>query len=212
MIINNDLFNYDIKKFNNINILKKYLLFLRIMGGTKIKEWKDYVSEEKILKSFSINIETLGYIKLFMDEYGIEDQDQAIEHLVNIGLVSLNYKENNDLTNESFYKQESFKIQSNLKEKNEDKTNVSKSQLKEQDYGFNALAFEQSNPNQQEQIYKIINEICKRSLNGYATKDDIISQAEKQSINSTDVTRLLDSLKRDGRIYEPVVNQYKNQY
>ena len=182
------------------------------MDGKKSRDWKDYISDEKIMKSFSINIETLGYIKLFMDEYGIEDQNQALEKLVSLGLEKLNYKDldlNFKKNNISY--EEPIVEKTRVANDKEEAVNITSPVQRNQNFEFNALAFENQDIHPQERIYGIISDICKNSLNGYASKEDIITQAERYSISKDDILSTIDYLKKNKRIYEPVENRFKNQ-
>ena len=57
-------------------------------------EWVKHVKDEKLSKSFKLDIDTLGKVNQFIDEYGSENFSQAVSNLVNIGLTSIGYRTN----------------------------------------------------------------------------------------------------------------------
>jgi len=160
-------------------------------------DWRDYISDEKVLKSFTTDVETVGNIKMFMEQYGIQDQSKTINHLVKLGLACLGYNEKEDVLK---------KIRVN------DQNNVGdlfQHKKTSNEQTFNAISFQQPKESIEERISDIILHICKHSKNGYAAREAIISEGENQLISAVTIAGTIDTLKRNGKIYEPVVNQYR---
>jgi hypothetical protein len=160
------------------------------------RDWKDFISDEKVLKTFTTDIETAAYIKMIMQQYDFPDQNYAIDTLVNLGLVYLGYKNKDDVLKHISLKE---KETPNLPMKNSEKKQT-----------FNVMAFSHSNDSIDEQIAAIISSLCKQSSDGYASREDIIKEGESKLISAVNIVGSIDNLKRNGIIYEPIVNQYKN--
>ncbi len=58
-------------------------------------------------------------------------------------------------------------------------------------------------------ILDIVQRLCNESTDGNASRSDIISEAEISGIESSKVEDVLDRLKRNGQIYEPIHGKYK---
>jgi len=58
-------------------------------------------------------------------------------------------------------------------------------------------------------ILDLINQICEESKDGNAARSDIISEAEINGIESVKVEQILERLKRNGQIYEPIHGKYR---
>ncbi len=56
------------------------------------KNESKHIMNDKITKSFSIDIQTLSMIKDFKEKYQCDSLNYAIEELVNVGLANFGYK------------------------------------------------------------------------------------------------------------------------
>ena len=169
---------------------------MRIMEKNQGRDWKEYISNEKVLKSFTTDIETAAYINMIMEQYNLPDQSHTIDTLVNLGLAFLGYKNKHEVLENI-----------SLKDKKESHEIFTKPLDKPT---FDAMAFSHTKENIDEQIASIVSKLCKQSEDGYATREDVIKEGESKSISAVNIVGAIDNLKRNGVIYEPIVNQYKN--
>lgn len=58
-------------------------------------------------------------------------------------------------------------------------------------------------------IIDLIKRLCNESVDGNASRSDIISEAEIEGLESRKIEEALDRLKRNGQIYEPTHGKYK---
>ena len=58
-------------------------------------------------------------------------------------------------------------------------------------------------------IMDIIHRICDESKDGNASRNDIIVESETNGIPADKVREVLDRLKRNGQIYEPMHDKYR---
>jgi replicative DNA helicase Mcm len=58
-------------------------------------------------------------------------------------------------------------------------------------------------------VIDIIRRLCEESKDGNAARSDIIREAEAAGIETSKAEEALERLKRNGQIYEPVLNKYK---
>ena len=58
-------------------------------------------------------------------------------------------------------------------------------------------------------IMDLIKRLCDESKDGNAARNDIIIESETNGISSEKVKEVLDRLKRNGQIYEPIHDKYK---
>ena len=63
------------------------------------KDYTKHVINERVIKSFSLDMQTLGMIKDFMKRYHRNNFSKSIDHLVNVGLANLGYRTEKEIRN-----------------------------------------------------------------------------------------------------------------
>ena len=58
-------------------------------------------------------------------------------------------------------------------------------------------------------VLDIIQQICNESKEGYASKSEILTEAEAHGMDADKVRGIIDKMKRNGQIYEPAHDRYR---
>jgi hypothetical protein len=61
------------------------------------KDYMKHILNEKITKSFSTDMQTLGMIKDFVEKYHSNSRSRAIDDLVNVGLANFGYRTDKEI-------------------------------------------------------------------------------------------------------------------
>lgn len=138
------------------------------------------IMDEKISKHFSLDNETLGKVKEFMKKYERDNFSESIVDLVNLGLANLGYTDKEKA-------KERFKFKENLT-----------------DVDFLTIPKDSKII-----VYEIIKTLCQKSLDRNALRTNVLLEARVKGISSTKTIELLDRLKRNGEIYEPIKDSFK---
>ena len=138
------------------------------------------IMDEKISKHFSLDNETLGKVKEFMKKYERDNFSESIVDLVNLGLANLGYTDKEKA-------KERFKFKENLT-----------------DVDFLIIPKDSKII-----VYEIIKTLCQKSLDRNAHRTNVLLEARVKGISSTKTIELLDRLKRNGEIYEPIKDSFK---
>ena len=138
------------------------------------------IMDEKISKHFSLDNETLGKVKEFMKKYERDNFSESIVDLVNLGLANLGYTDKEKA-------KERFKFKENLT-----------------DVDFLIIPKDSKII-----VYEIIKTLCQKSLDRNALRTNVLLEARVKGISSTKTIELLDRLKRNGEIYEPIKDSFK---
>lgn len=162
------------------------------------KDWQKHISDERITKSFSIDMETLVKVKQFMEKYHKTNFSRAVDDLVNIGLANLGYRTEKEIVSR-FKGCDDFTFNSiNLPEPNEL-------------YDFNSISsgLMDSQHEKMKTILKIVQRLINYSKDGEAYRNDIVKEGEIEGLDTNEILSGIDRLKRNGQIYEPKKDKYK---
>lgn len=175
--------------------------------------WVDEIKYERKNFSFDIDMETLGKVKQFTNRYNINQLDQAIDCLVNIGLATVgfqNRQEVNDKFNQIgfYYDTKETPTENRITPPEETDDNVSFIAKNVDDLP----KIDEENPIEDAMIDKtfdIIKKICSFSDDGNAVHYDILMEAESNGLESQKVEQAINNLKQQGQICESSHKKYK---
>lgn len=161
-------------------------------------EEKDYtklIVKERITKSFSTDIQTLGMIKDFMEKYHCNNFSRAIDDLVNIGLANLGYRTEKE-------------IETRLKGSGLILERITVPESKSLDIDIIATGISHSERERMKLILDVIQRLSVESEDNSVNREDIISEAEIQGIEERKVNEALDRLLQDGQICKTPYGKY----
>lgn len=175
--------------------------------------WVDEIKYERKNFSFDIDMETLGKVKQFTTQYNINQLEQAIDCLVNIGLATVgfqNRQEVNDKFNQiGFYydtKESSTENRITPPEETDDNVSFIAKNVDE------LPKIDEENPiedDMMDKTFDIIKKICSFSDDGNAVHYDILMEAESNGLESQKVEQAINNLKQQGQICESSHKRYK---
>lgn len=138
------------------------------------------IKDEKISKHFSLDDETLGKVKEFMKKNERDNFSESIVDLVNLGLANLGYTDKEKAKERFTFKKDLTDIDLLTMPKDSKIT-----------------------------VYEIIKSFCQKSLDRNAHRTNILLEARAKGISSTKTIELLERLKRNGEVYEPIKDSFK---
>ncbi len=188
------------------------------------ESWIDEIRHERKDLSFNIDMETFGKIKQFSTKNNIEQIDQAIDCLINVGLAQVGFRSRQEVNekyksygcffdNLDFSKQDKFSVRDQI-EQHFSNERINVNQTPQQEYGGQNTPVQQQEqkPIDNELLNKtfdIIKKICSFSDDGNAVHYDILMEAESNGIESRKVEEAINRLKQKGYIYESAQKRYK---
>ena len=175
-------------------------------------KWIELIKMERKKFDFETDMETFGKIKQFKAEHSLTDLNQAIDCLLNLGLCTMGYKDEQDikdqfnLTNFSTNITPPNEISSgeNVRYQNEktiDKNESDNAESTENIDGLEDIMMEKT--------LAIIKQICMYSNEGNALHYDIITEAASNGLESRKVEEAIQLLKKQRKIIESEHNRYK---
>jgi hypothetical protein len=185
--------------------------------------WIDEIRHERKDLSFKIDMETFGKIKEFSSKNNIQQIDQAIDCLINIGLAQVGYRSQEEI-NEKCKAYgcvfETVQLSKNNQRSIRDQidhhfsyTKPKNNHEQHQEYRQNNSQVQQENkPIDNELLNKtfdIIRRICSFSDDGNAIHYDILMEAESNGLESIKVEEAINQLKQQGQILESSHKKYK---
>jgi len=159
------------------------------------EDWTEHVKYEKVQKYLSLNVETLGKVKQFQEDYQREKTSKALVDLVYLGLANLGYYTKEDVDKQFV----GFDI--DIKPFNVDKPS---------DFDLDSITDTSTVEKQRmNRIINIISRISNESESGYASRQEIIVEGEAIGLSSEKVSNAIEKMKRNGQVYEPVKGKYR---
>jgi len=159
------------------------------------KDYSKHIMNERITKSFSTDLQTLGMIKDFKEKYHRNSLSETIDDLVNIGLANLGYKTEKEI-------EERFKGIGLSSEK------ITIPKPRSSNIDSIALRFSHSQHERMREILDIIERLSKESRDFSVNLADIINDAKIYGIESHKVEEVLDQLLRDGQLIKTPLGNY----
>lgn len=173
------------------------------------KNYMKHLLNERITKTFSTDMQTLGMIKDFMVKYHSNSLSKAVDDLVNVGLANFGYRTQQEI--EARFKSSGFSPERitvpepKLKLKPEPKPEL---KPKIADPKIMASILSPSQYELERLIMKIITQLCKESGDNSANEIDILNKAKSQGIKLIKIEEALNRLLRDGEIYRTPKGNY----
>lgn len=159
------------------------------------KDYTKHIMKERVNKTFSTDMQTLGMIKDFMEKYHRHNLSKAIDDLVNIGLANLGYRTEKEI-------EERFKGIDVSPEK------ITIPKPESFDINLMATTIFPFQHKRMQLLLEIIQRLCNESVDKSASREDVINEAEIRGIESCKIEEALDRLCQDGKIYETPQGKY----
>lgn len=176
--------------------------------------WVDEIKYERKNLTFDIDMETFGKIKQFSSKYNIEQFNQAVDCLINVGLASEGFRTQQEINDK--FKSIGFSYDVSQVTKEDDVSNQTEQQIPLENGNVYQIAKEENSPtersveeNTTEKTYEIIKKICSFSDDGNAIHYDILMEAESNGLESEKVEEAINKLKQQGHIQESSHKRYK---
>jgi hypothetical protein len=176
--------------------------------------WVDEIKYERKNLSFEVDMETFGKIKQFSSKYNIDQINQAIDCLINVGLTLDGFRTQQEI-NAKFkdigfsYDTPNALTENDVSDQTEQQTpfaNGNVYQIAKQEKSTIENPFKN---NTTEKTFEIIKKICSFSDDGNAIHYDILMEAESNGLESEKVEEAIDQLKQQGHIQESSHKRYK---
>jgi len=186
--------------------------------------WIDEIRHERKNLSFEIDMETFGKIKQFSSKNNIEQTDQAIDCLINIGLAQVGYRSQQEI-NEKYgtyggvfetlelSKNEPASVRDQIDQKlsydQPNHTQIPQQECVEQNMQVQQQEHKPIDEDLMNKTFDIIKKICSFSDDGNAIHYDILMEAESNGLESRKVEEAINVLKHQGQIVESAHKRYK---
>ncbi len=175
--------------------------------------WVDEIKNERKDLSFEIDMETLGKVKQFTTKYNINQIDQAIDCLVNIGLATVGFQSRQEVNDKFnplgfYYDTKQTPPENSVPTQTDTENNLTFIAKNVDDLP----KIDEENPIEDEMMdktFEIIKKICSFSDDGNAVHYDILMEAESNGLESLKVEEAINHLKQQGQICEPSHKKYK---
>jgi DNA replicative helicase MCM subunit Mcm2 (Cdc46/Mcm family) len=162
------------------------------------EDWTPYIKNERVQKSLTMNVEIFAKVRKFQEEYKRDKTSRALEDLILIGLANLGYVTQEDITKRFT----GFDL--DLKNITLDKPDEKYSYI-----DMIATGISHSQHQRMRTVLGIIQELCDESKDGYAPLNEILNWGEAHGIDAVKVSDILDRMKRNGHIFEPLKDRYR---
>ena len=176
--------------------------------------WVDEIKYERKNLTFDIDMETFGKIKQFSSKYNIEQFNQAVDCLLNVGLASEGFRTQQEINDK--FNNIGFSYDVSQVTKEDDVSKQTEQQIPFENGNVYQVARQDSSPtersvedNTTEKTYEIIKKICSFSDDGNAIHYDILMEAESNGLESEKVEEAINQLKQQGHIQESSHKRYK---
>jgi hypothetical protein len=160
------------------------------------KDYTKHVINERVIKSFSLDMQPLGMIKDFMKRYHNNNFSKSIDDLVNVGLANFGYRTEKEI--ETRFKGVDIHLEK-IAVPTPESLNVD----------LISIGISRSQHERMEIILDVIERLCTESFDDSAVYGDIINEAEIQGVESKKVEETIDRLNRNGKIYETSPGKYR---
>ena len=186
--------------------------------------WIDEIRNERKDLSFNVDMETFGKIKQFSSKNNIEQIDQAIDCLVNIGLAQVGYRSQQEINekyktygcffdNFEFSKQGPVSVRDQIDRHFSYERSTGDQITQQECRGQNTAVQQQEHKPIDNELmnktFEIIKKICSFSDDGNAVHYDILMEAESNGLESRKVEEAIIQLKQQGQILESSHKRYK---
>jgi hypothetical protein len=138
------------------------------------------IKNEEVSKSFSLDNETLDKIKEFMKKNDRYNFSESITDLINLGLAALGYTDKEKALDR-------FTFKGDLPDVDIFKIPKDSKMV----------------------VYEIIKKLSQKSIDRNAHRTQILLEARAKGISSSKTTQILEGLKRNAEIYEPIKDNFK---
>lgn len=176
--------------------------------------WVDEIKYERKNLTFDIDMETFGKIKQFSSKYNIEQINQAVDCLINVGLASEGFRNQQEVNDK--FNSIGFSYDVSQVTKEDDVSKQTEQQIPFENGNVYQIAKQENSPtersveeNTTEKTYEIIKKICSFSDDGNAIHYDILMEAESNGLESEKVEEAINQLKQQGHIQESSHKRYK---
>jgi hypothetical protein len=156
------------------------------------KDYIKYVMNQRVTKSFSTDMKTLGMIMDFKEKYHYDNFSRAIDDLINVGLANFGYRTEKEI--ETRFKGTEVNPKKITIPSQEEIDTHSTEEL--------AKTYSRNQYEQEQLIIDIIKKLSEESSDKSAYIQDILIEAKIQGINTSEVEEAIHNLCRDGTVYK----------